>query len=102
MKKTTNYKSLLDIPIKVEMSPVEHESDHALTPEELSTQIEEARKGTARVDSKYVGNAEGLDHVFDYNLDYVKFLDNMRYIITEAKSREEEKRYKNPHEMIIQ
>ena len=101
-KKKRKLRSLIDIPIKVEMSPVEHMSDHALTPDELALQIEEARKGKARVNSKYVGNAEGLGHLFDYKLDYARFLDNMKHIITEAKKHKEEDRYKNSHEMIIQ
>lgn len=95
-------KSLLKIPVKVEMSEVQHTSEHALTIEELSEQIDEARKGKARVDSKYVMyNNEGR-HLFEYKFDYFQYLDSMQYIIREAKNRKEEDRYKNTHEMIIQ
>lgn len=98
-------KSLLKIPVKVEMSEVQHTSDHALTIEELSDQIEEARKGKARVDSKYVMYDNQGRHLFDYKLDYFKYLDNISYVIKKAKERKAEKPnevYKNSHEMIIQ
>lgn len=95
-------KSIASVPIKIEMSEVKHTSEHALTIDELSEQIDEARKGTARVDSQYVGNGEGLNHVFEYKYDYAQFLESMAYIIQEAKARKEEDRYKNSHEMIIQ
>ena len=75
-------KSIADIPIKVEMGVVKHTSDHALTPAELSDQIEEARKGTARVDSKYVGY-EG--HLYEYEYDWPQFLASMNHIIKEGK-----------------
>lgn len=95
-------KSLLKIPVKVEMSEVQHTSDHALTIDELSEQIEEARKGKARVDSKYVMYDNGGRHLFDYNFDYFQYLDSMQYILKEARARKEEDRYKNTHQMIIQ
>ena len=57
-----------------------------ITIEDLEKQLAEARKGKAKVDSKYVGNAEGLTHLFEYNLDYVKFLSNVSYIIKESKN----------------
>lgn len=95
-------KSLLKIPVKVEMSEVQHTSEHALTIEELSEQIEEARKGKARVDSKYVMFDNEGRHLFDYKLDYFKYLDNMQHILKEARERKEEDRYKNTHKMIIQ
>lgn len=98
-------KSLAGIPIRVEMSEVQHTSEHALTTDELAIQIEEAKKGKARVDSKYVGNADGLNHVFDYHYDYAQFLDSMSHIIKEAKKRKEENPdnvYENTHDMIIQ
>jgi hypothetical protein len=99
MKK--NFKSLLSIPIKVEMQPVEHVSNKVIPVDELSIQIEEARKGKAKVDSKYVGYNEA-GHLFEYKFDYAKFLDNMSHIIKEAKTRPKENRYKNSHKMIIQ
>jgi hypothetical protein len=78
-------KSILDHPVKVEMGIVKHTSSHALTTEELAIQIEEARKGTARVDSKYVGLGDGLEHLFEYKYDWVQFLESILHIITEGK-----------------
>jgi len=102
LKKKT-YRSLASIPVKVEMQPVEHATDRVLTTEELQEQIEEARKGKAKVDSKYVGfELDERGHLFEYKLDYVSFLSDMSYIIKEAKKRPKENRYKNTHEMIIQ
>ena len=95
------YKSLLAIPVKVEMAPVEHKSERVLTVDELADQIEEATKGKAKVDSKYVQYADA-GHLFEYKFDYVRFLQNMSHVIKEAKSRPKENRYKNTHEMIIQ
>jgi hypothetical protein len=93
-------KSLLSIPIKVEMQPVEHVSDRVITVDELSNQIEEARKGKAKVDSKYVGyNQAG--HLFEYKFDYVRFLDNMSHIIKEAKNRPRENRYKSDYKLML-
>lgn len=74
-----------DIPIRVEMQPVELTTDHVLSTDELEKQIQEARKGTARVDSKYVGNGDGLEHLFNYSYDYAKFLDTISYIIKKGK-----------------
>lgn len=59
-----------------------------ITIEELEKQLNEAKKGKAKVDSKYVGNANGLTHLFEYNLDYVNFLSDISYIIREGKNRE--------------
>lgn len=75
-----------DVPIKVEIQPIEHKADKVLSPEELQIQIEEARKGKAKVDSKYVGNADGLNHIFEYKYDYGQFLSNMSYIIKKYKA----------------
>jgi hypothetical protein len=100
-KKT--YRSIAAIPVKVEMQPVAHASDRVLTVDELQQQIEEARKGKAKVDSQYVGfELDERGHLFDYRFDYVKFLANMSHVIKEAKKRPKESRYKNSHEMIIQ
>jgi len=95
------YKSIVSIPIKVEMAPVDHISDHVLTVDELSAQIEEARKGKAKVDNEYVGYAEP-GHLFEYKYDYVQFLGNMQHIIQAAKARKEEERFKNKFPTIIQ
>lgn len=97
------YRSLLNIPVKVEMAPVEHISDRVLTIDELTEQIDEARKGKAKVDSKYVGFELGdAGHLHDYQYNYPRFLENMSHIIREARSRPRENRYKNTHKMIIQ
>jgi len=96
-------KSILKIPVKVEHQPVEHQSDRVLTVDELADQIEEARKGKAKVDSQYVGYDDlARGHLYDYKLDYSRFLSNMSNILREARSRPRENRYKNSHEMIIQ
>jgi hypothetical protein len=104
LKKT--YRSIASIPVKVEMQPVEHHANRVLTTEELQDQIEEARKGKAKVDSKYVGfELDERGHLFDYKYDYVRFLDNMSHIIKQAKERKLTKTddiYKNSHKMIIQ
>lgn len=102
LKKRT-YRSLLDIPVKVEMQPVEHASNRVMSVDELAEQIEEARKGKAKVDSKYVGFDLGeAGHLYDYKYDYPRFLENMSHIIKQAKQRPREDRYKNKHKMIIQ
>lgn len=75
-----------DVPIKVEMQPIEHKADKVLSPEELQIQIEEARKGKAKVDSKYVGLGDGLNHVFEYKYNYGEFLSSMSYIIKKGKN----------------
>lgn len=96
-------KSILKIPVKVEHQPVEHQSDRVLTVDDLAEQIEDARKGKAKVDSQYVGYDDlARGHLFDYKLNYSKFLTNMSGILREARSRPRENRYKNTHEMIIQ
>lgn len=74
-----------DVPIKVEMQPIEHKADKVLSPEELQIQIEEARRGKAKVDSKYVGNADGLNHIFEYKYDYAGFLANIAHIIKKGR-----------------
>jgi hypothetical protein len=97
------YRSIAAIPVKVEMQPVQHQSDKVLTVDELAAQIEEARKGTAKVDSQYVGfELDERGHLFEYKFDYPRFLSNMSHIIKEAKTRPRANRYKNSHEMIIQ
>ena len=97
------YRSIASIPIKIEMQPVQHQSDKVLTVDELALQIEEARKGTAKVDSQYVGfELDERGHLFEYKYNYVRFLENITHILKEAKARPKENRYKNTHEMIIQ
>jgi hypothetical protein len=102
LKPKKTYRSIASIPVKVEMQPVEHQSDKVLTVDELADQIEEARKGKAKVDSKYVGfELDERGHLFEYKFDYGRFLENMTHIIKEAKSRPKENRYQNTHKMRI-
>lgn len=90
LKSKKNFKSIISIPIKVEMQPVEHKSDRVLTVDELANQIEEARKGKAKVDSQYVGfELDERGHLFDYKFNYVQFLDDISYVIKQAKLRNE-------------
>ena len=100
------YRSIAAIPVKVEMQPVEHASDSVLTVDELQEQIEEARKGKAKVDSKYVGfELDERGHLFDYKFNYPQYLENISHIIKNAKERRANKPnevYQNSHEMIIQ
>lgn len=101
--KKKSFKSIIAHPIKVEYAPAEHVSDRVLTVDELQTQIEEARKGKAKVDSEYVGfELDERGHLFDYKYDYVRFLENMSHIIKSAKAMREQDRYKNKHKLIIQ
>lgn len=106
LKPKRNFKSIIGVPIKVEMQPVEHHADRVLTTDELAEQIEEARKGKAKVDSKYVGfELDERGHLFEYKYDYVRYLENISHIIKNAKKRKAEKAdevYQNPHPKMIQ
>ena len=105
LKPKKTYRSITSIPVKVEMQPVEHKTDRVLTTEELAEQIEEARKGKAKVDSKYVGfELDERGHLFTYKFDYVRYLENVSHIIKEAKTRKANKPnevYKSPHRIRI-
>jgi soluble cytochrome b562 len=81
------YKSIAAIPVKVEIQPVEHKSDSVLTVDELQKQIEEARKGKAKVDNQYVDYRNEAGHLFDYKFDYVRFLENISHIVKEQKAK---------------
>ena len=68
------YKSISAIPVKVEMQPIEHHAERVLTTDELAEQIEEARKGKAKVDSKYVGfELDERGHLFEYKFNFNQF-----------------------------
>lgn len=74
-----------------------------ITIEELESQIKEAKKGKAKVDNEYVGNADGLDHIFEYNYDYARFLTNVTNAIKAGKARKQSgEGYTSEHEIIIQ
>lgn len=95
------YKSLInDVPNRIEMQDVTHELQNVLTVDELAKQLDEARKGKARVDSKYV-DYQSRGHLYDYKINYPEFLDDITHIIKEGKNRPLEDRYHNPHEMLI-
>ena len=96
------YKSMIhDIPNKVEMQKKEHELQNVLTVEELEEQLNEAVKGKARVDSKYV-DYKTRGHLYDYKIDYHEFLDDVAHIMKEVKKRPEEERYKSRVPIMIQ
>lgn len=101
-KKKRKYKSLIhDVPNKVEIQKKEHEMQNVLTVEELEEQLEEAIKGKARVDSKYV-DYQSRGHLYDYKINYTEFLDDMAHIMREVKARPEEERYKSRVPLMIQ
>lgn len=101
--KKKSFKSIIAHPIKVEYAPAEHISDRVLTVDELQNQIDEARKGKAKVDNEYVNfKLDERGHLFEYKYDYPRFLENMAHVIRQAKTRPREDRYKNSHKMIIQ
>lgn len=79
----TKLKSIKDYPVKIETGCG---SSSVLSVDDLQEQIEEARKGRAKVDSKYVGNADGLNHIFEYSYDYARFLENMSSIVKAFKN----------------
>ena len=62
----------------------------AITIEELEVQLHEAKRGGVKVDKHYVGNASFMGHLFEYEYDYVRFLDNITHVIKEGKKRREE------------
>ena len=102
INKKRKYKSLIhDVPNKVEIQKKEHEMQNVLTVEELEEQLEEAIKGKARVDSKYV-DYESRGHLYDYKINYTEFLDDMAHIMREVKARPEEERYKSRVPLMIQ
>lgn len=84
-----NLRSLVsDVPNKAEYQPVELQTDQVLSTDDLQQQIEEARKGKAKVDSKYVGfELQERGHLFDYEFDYSTFLSNISHCIKEGKER---------------
>jgi len=47
---------------------------------ELEKMLSDAKKGIAKVDKHYV-QYDTKGHLFDYNLDYNKFLSNIEYIL---------------------
>ena len=102
MAEKRKYKSLIhDVPNKVEMQKKEHELQNVLTVNELEEQLNEAVKGKARVDSKYV-DYKTRGHLYDYKIDYTEFLDDVAHIMREVKKRPEDERYQSRIPMMIQ
>ncbi len=56
----------------------------AVTLDELEVQLKEAKKGMAKVDKKYVDYTE-KGHLFSYDIDFPRFLDDINYILEEIK-----------------
>lgn len=54
-----------------------------ITTNELLKQIEDAKQGKAKIDSKYI-NLDIKEHIFEYSFDYAKFLSNIKYIIEKS------------------
>jgi len=54
-----------------------------MTIKELEDALETAKVQMAKVDSEYV-NYDHRGHLFDYDIDYVKFINNIAYVIKEG------------------
>jgi hypothetical protein len=52
--------------------------------DELEEMLKEAKKGIAKVDKTYV-NYDEKGHLFDYQIDYQKFLSNISQILKSYK-----------------
>jgi hypothetical protein len=93
LKEKKKLRSLVsDVPNKAEYQPVHLQSKEVLEVEQLQQQIEEARKGKAKVDSQYVGfELDERGHLFNYKLPYAEFLSSMSHIIAEGKRRRAER-----------
>jgi len=92
-KKSKKLRSLVsDVPNKAEYQPVHLQSKEVLEVDELQRQIEEARKGKAKVDSQYVGfELDERGHLFNYKLPYASFLGDISHCIAEGKRRRAER-----------
>lgn len=53
---------------------------------DLETMLQEARKGRAKIDKQYVDFDE-KGHLFEYNIDFNQFLDDINYIFKKHKER---------------
>lgn len=56
----------------------------AVTLEELEAQLKEAKKGVAKIDKKYV-NYDERGHLFDYDINFERFLDDINHILESMK-----------------
>ena len=59
--------------------------------EELEIQLKDASKGIAKVDKKYV-DYDTKGHLFDYNLDFPRFYEDIGYILERLKFYRENRR----------
>lgn len=60
------------------------ETGHKLDINDLETQLKEAKKGIAKVDKKYVNYDESV-HLFDYDIDFNRFLSDIDHILKAVK-----------------
>jgi hypothetical protein len=51
----------------------------------LEEMLKDAKKGIAKVHKKYV-NYDEKGHLFSYNIDFKRFLENITYIINKGKT----------------
>ena len=97
----SNLRSLKDLKGKHEV--LKEVPFGTITIEDLEQQINDAKVGKAKVDKKYVGLGDGLNHLFDYQYDYLEFLSNIKYVIQHGKERKNNgENYKSTHKVIIQ
>lgn len=91
--KSKKLRSLVnDVPNKAEFQPVHLKTDSVLGVDDLQKQIDEARKGKAKVDSQYVGfELDERGHLFNYKFEYTDFLGDISHCIAEGKRRRKEK-----------
>jgi len=55
--------------------------------EDLEVMLQEANKGMAKVDKKYT-DYKNPGHLFEYDIDFNKFLKNIQHILDESKGRD--------------
>ena len=63
------------------------EIEHVLDINDLEAQLHEAKKGVAKVDKKYVDYEEN-NHLFDYDIDFNRFLTDIDHILKSIKESE--------------
>ena len=61
------------------------QKQESITLEELEVQLKDAKKGIARIDKKYV-NYESPGHLFEYDINFERFLDDINYILESMKN----------------
>jgi len=58
--------------------------NNPVTIDELEIQLKDAKKGIAKVDKKYVNYKEN-GHLFEYDIDFGRFLDDINFILEAIK-----------------